>query len=945
MTATMLSERAHGSLALCACSGNVTSRSAGRTAEDRCPPRSTPALVGRDQDLEVIHAFVDQVPAQGRALLLSGDPGVGKSALLDAAEELAASAGVRVLRAAGAPFEDASFSGLNQVLLPLRADVDRLGELEQNTLNAALGWSDGLLPDRMVVSNAVLALLQQAATARPLLVIVDNLQWLDRASALVLGFVARRLAGHRVGFLAATRPGPRHSFEFDLPGQEVAPLDEEASARLVAARFADLAPGIRQRILTEAQGNPLALLELPTALSGPQRSALAALPAMLPLSPRLRTLFAAQISELPLSTRFLLLLAVLEGVGDLRLLRAAAAGQAEIDDLAPAEEAGLVYVASGRVAFRHPLIRSAIRELSSSGEVRRAHQALAGQCGDQPERRMWHLAEAAIEPDEELASLLEQTARRMLGRGEATRAVAGLVHAARLSPRSCDRSLRLAEAACVGATVSGELANVRGLLVEARRAAPDSARSLPAVVTDAHLLLNSDGDISTIHRVLVSAIRTKSRADDGSLALTEALRTLLTVCSSGGRQELWAPLLDLARGGPPEVALSARICADPTRSAAGSLSQLDAAVRELAGETDHGRILTLGLAAAATGRLADCREALRRVLRDSRQGGAVLPAISASALLAQDCFMTGAWDEAQRLAGECLRAGQAHGYPACAWAAREQLALIAAVRGDDELVRELTGEMLRWAMPRGVAAAQLAAHRAGSLAALGRGDFEEAYLEAAAISPPGILGPHAAWVMMDLVEAAVRTGRQDEATAHVAAMRQACVSEISPRLATLATASAALAAPACEAGQLFEQALGVRGAGRWPFELARVQLAYGEHLRRVRATSKARAYLSTALATFRALGARPWADRAANELRATRLVVTRAEALGINALTAQEHQIAALAAAGLTNKQIGQRLYLSPRTIGAHLYRVFPKLGISTRAALRDALAALEPAA
>jgi DNA-binding CsgD family transcriptional regulator len=277
--------------------------------------------------------------------------------------------------------------------------------------------------------------------------------------------------------------------------------------------------------------------------------------------------------------------------------------------------------------------------------------------------------------------------------------------------------------------------------------------------------------------------------------------------------------------------------------------------------------------------------------------------------------------------------------------ARAHLALIAAARGDDEQVRELTAEMLRWAMPRGVNAARLAVHRASSLAALGRGDFEEAYREAAAISPPGILTPHALWVVMDLVEAAVRTGRQHEAAAHVTAMREAGVAGISPRLALLATASAALTAPPGAAAQLFEQALGLPGAGRWPFELARVQLAYGEHLRRVRATSAARIHLSAALSAFRALGARPWADRAAHELRATRMTVTTTPCHGPAVLTAQEHQIAALAAAGLTNKQIGQRLYLSPRTIGAHLYRIFPKLGISTRAALRDALAALDPAA
>jgi DNA-binding CsgD family transcriptional regulator len=196
---------------------------------------------------------------------------------------------------------------------------------------------------------------------------------------------------------------------------------------------------------------------------------------------------------------------------------------------------------------------------------------------------------------------------------------------------------------------------------------------------------------------------------------------------------------------------------------------------------------------------------------------------------------------------------------------------------------------------------------------------------------------------MGLVEAAVRTGRHHEAAAHVTAMREAGLARISPRLAMATHASAAMIAPEPQASQLFEQALGVPGAVRWPFELARVQLAYGEHLRRIRATALARVHLGAALATFRTLGARPWTDRAGNELRATGLATARAEGAGSVTLTAQEHEIATLAAGGLTNKQIGQRLYLSHRTVGCHLSRLYTKLGISTRAALRDALTAMDP--
>ncbi len=916
-----------------------------------------PELAGRDQDLAVIRAFVDELSAQGGALLLSGEPGVGKSALLDATEEMAARAGIRVLRTAGAQFEDVRFSGLNHLLLPLRAELNRLDGTQQSALNVALGLSQGPTCDQLVVSNAALALLCQAAADRPLLLIVDDLQWVDQTSAAVLGFVARRLAGSRAGLLAAERTGASRLSGLDVPGYEVLPLDDDGSARLITARFPDLAPRVRQRIVAEARGNCLALLDLPTGLSDLQRSALAALPIALPLSRRLRALLWPRVSALPAATAYLLLLAVLEGTGDLSLLRAAAAGQCEIDDLVPAEQAGLAYVdeATHRVIFSHPLIRSAVMELSASGDVRRAHLALAAQLSDQPERAAGHLAGAAIEPDERVASLLEQVARQMQDRGDASRAVAGLIRAGQLSPSDRDRSRLLVKAAYLSATVTGELPLVSRLLAEARRTAskpggslgPDE--SLYAAVADAGLRLNDADDIDTVHRLLTGAIAASPAAPQAcSSALMAALHALLMVSAAGGRPELWQPfdaaLAGLAPLGCTELELLARTHADPARSAIGILGQLDAAIADLRCETPHSRTLALGAAAAHTDRLAGCREALWRVVRDGREGGAVLNAIRALTMLCHDGFVSGAWDEAWQLAGECLRACQSCGHPARAWMAREHLAMIAAARGDDELVRELAGGMLRWAMPRGIILAQMAVHRASSLAALGRGDFEEAYREAAAISPPGSLAshvPHALWTVMDLVEAAVRTGRQREAAAHVAAIRHARIAAISPRLALLVTASAALAAPVGRAGQLFEQALGIHGADRWPFEFARVQLLSGEHLRRVQATSSARVHLGTALATFRALGALPWADRAANELRATRLTLAKPGYHQTPALTAQEHQIVSLAAAGLTNKQIGQRLYLSPRTVGSHLYRVFPKLGVSSRAGLRDALIAL----
>ena len=909
------------------------------------------ALAGRDRDLGVIQAFLDQASAGGAALLLTGQAGVGKTALLDAAQQRATAVGVRVLRAVGTRFEtDVSFSGLTQVLLPLGEEVAGLSAMQREALKVAQGLTAGPPADRLVVSNAALAALRQAASARPLLVILDDLPWLDRASSLVLGYAARRLGGSRVGFLAAARAAAGTFFDGgSLPEHEVPPLDREAAARLVSARFPELAPGVLRRVLAEAQGNPLALLELPMTMDDPQRRARAALPSILPLSQRLRALFAAQVSDLPAPTRYLLLLAVLEGTGDLAVLQAAAGRQ--IDDLGPAEQAGLVYVDgdTGRLAFRHPLIRPTVVQVSVSEDVRQAHRALAAQLGDQPERRAWHLGSAALGPDEEVAGLLERVAREMLRRGDAADATAALLRSAQLSPRSTDRSLRLAEAACLSVTVTGELSRAQRQLADARQAMPELDTSLYASIATGHLLLNSDGGINAVHGLLVSAISKMTGPYDATdPAIMAWLHTMFMVCSFGGRPELWRPfgeiIASLTPGVPADLDLLARTYADPVRSAVPALDPLDAAISGLAAEADHWRILIISSAAVYTDRLAGCRAALQRMASEGRDGSAVLPAISALTLLALDAFMTGGWDEARRLAGECLDAAQAHGLPLRAWMAHDLQALVAAARGDYDTVRELTGQMTRWALPRGIVQAQLAAHHAGALAALGRGDFEEAYQEAAAISPPGVLAryvPYALRVPMDLVEAAVRTGRHREATAHVAAMRQAGLARISPRLTMLTNASAALTAPAGQAGQLFAAALAVPGADRWPFDRARVQLAYGEQLRRVRSTAEARTRLSAALSTFEALGARPWALRAGNELRATGLAAARAEGPGAITLTAQEHQVATLAATGLTNKQIGERLYLSHRTVAAHLYQIFPRLGITSRAALRDALTEL----
>jgi DNA-binding CsgD family transcriptional regulator len=920
--------------------------------ERRGDARQAAELVGRDSEIDRIHSFLAAARTDGGALLVTGEPGVGKTGLLNAASEAASALAMRILRAGGVEFEaETSFSGLNQVLLPLLSALPQLSSVHRNALNVALGFGDGTPPSRLVVSNATLVLLRQAATEVPVLVILDDLQWLDRASAGVLSFVARRLSGSGVALMGASRTGDVHFFDHaGLSELEVPRLDDIAARQLLDSRFPEIASAVRERILVEAQGNPLALLELPNALSSGMRASATALPSTLPLSRRLQALFGSRITGLPAETRQLLLLMALDGTGDLRVLAGGAAPKAGFRDLVAAEQARIAYLdeATHRLAFHHPLIRSAVVDLSQAEDRRTAHRVLADVWADQPDRRAWHLAEATVEPDESVAGYLEATATRILARGDAIGCVKALTRASELSPRSTDRHRRLAAAAYVGADVAGDLGNASTVFATLRRGDVELEGSLQAAVAASAFLLNADGDVATAHRLLVGAIESREGVIDArDPVVAEALHSLLMVCTYGWKEDLWRPFENaIARteGIPLTLYLNSKTFADPVHSGASALDSLDSAIAALPDESDPKQIVRIGTAATYVDRLEGCRDALWRVVRDARQGGAVASGITAMLELANDDLQTGRWDEAEQLVDEAIEACKAHGYQNLTRPCRFLQVVLAAVRGDDDQVQELSEELLQWAGQRGIRVGHWRAWQARALSALGRGDFEEAYQQASKISPPGTFAshvPHALAVLMDLVEAAVRTGRDAEAAAHVAAMHEANVAALSRRLTLVAGASAAIAASDDSALKLFQQALALPGIERWQFDLARVRLAYGERLRRSRAMTEARVQLNAAREIFERLGARPWVDRSSAELRATGQTKPRAGDNVVNRLTPQEFEIVSLAASGLTNKQIAERMFLSPRTVGGHLHRAFPKLGVGTRAALRDALQSL----
>ena len=924
-------------------------------------------LAGRAAELELIDSLLAGPGSGGTRLLLRGAPGVGKTALLDAAAVRAAHIGMRVLRASGVDFEaEMTFSALHQMLYPLRRDADRLAGHHRDVLDRIFGVAPGPSPDPLAVSTAVLALLGEVTVERPLLMIADDVAWIDRASATALGFVVRRIGDDPVTFLAAARTGTEGLWlQLRLPVREIGPLTARSAAELLDARWPGLAPTVRRRLIAEAGGNPLALRELPAELSGRQRSGRDPLPALLPFSVRLETAFATAVEGLPASTRRVLLMAALDAGADLATIRRAGQGAAGVDELAPAQQADLVRVdaADGHIAFSHPLVRATIVHLASPYERRSAHRSLATALAHSAERRAWHLAEAATGPDEAVARALDEAALSAWRRGvpsvaaartpdetagsdrrhvAASVAVAALIRAGELSPHPGDRSRRLVEAAYL-ATITGQLEDVSRLLADA-----DTPTGLVFAAT-AHFLTSDEGDVDAAYRLLTQALDdVTDPAGYDSWDSYAILYALLLVSLYTLRPEPWQLLEKAMARFEPAAVTPFRLCydayVDPTRASDGLRQGLADAFAALPADAAPWELIPLAFAAVAMDALSDHRYLVSRMIERERDGGAVAMVIPALMLLGHDSYAHGQWDEAERLATEGLDLATVYGYHFWERQIRALLASGAALRGDAELARTRSEETTTWAVPRGIEVTEAYARTARHLAAIGQGDYEEAHVQAARIDPPGAPSPGipGRWVVLDLVEAAVRTGRTDEARAHVAAAREAGIHRISPRIAMTTAGAAALAADEKEAGPLFELALALPQAARWPWEHGRIQLAYGQWLRRTR-DPRARLHLSAALETFDRIGAKAMAHRARNELRATGVATTSGPDASTAALTVQERQIAELAAIGLTNKQIGERLFLSHRTVGSHLHRLYPKLGITSRAALRVALEAMAP--
>ncbi|WP_406351081.1 AAA family ATPase [Streptomyces sp. NBC_00658] len=919
------------------------------TAEHERPEygQAVSDLTGRSAELDLIRAVIEDTARLGGSLTLFGEPGVGKSALLDAAADLAVANGMRTLRAAGAEFEaNIAFAGLNQLLVPLAAMFPQLDSPHESALRVALGFGEGATPSRIMISTAALSLLLLAAQDQPLVVLVDDTQWLDEASADVLAFVARRVAGTAVRVLSTVRTTEKPlPVRGEVNSLTIRSLDDSAAETLLIDRYPDLAEHVRLRIVTEAQGNPLALVELPAILTSDRYPTAEALPAVLPLTERLSRMFTDRIAALASETQDLLLLLALDGSGH-ALSDEGVAGPGAAAQLDIAERERIVVIDRHSVVFRHPLVRSAVVGLAGPESRRRAHRALAKCPTADPGRRAWHLADASIGPDEEVATLLQRESIQALKRGDPSAAVAAMTRSADLSPDAEHRAQRLAGAAHFAAEVMGDLQSVSQLLTDARRLHAN-AGSLATASAAASLMLYSDADVVSAFRVLTTALRAPA-AEPTADEVKAAIWVLSVIASLNGRKEMWDPYLEMVDRYrdklPGGLLIRSEVVSNPATVSTEALDTLDRQIAALATERDPGQIIRVGYVANDVDRLADLREPLLRVWQDAARTGAVASVTNALMLLCAESYLAGRWDDTQRFAEEGLERAQAYGYVNFIWFLHYSRALAAAALGQQEEAEEPLEEMLAWSIPRHAFIVPQHVHRVRTLAAIGRSDFETAYTEATKISPrglePGTAHQLQLFVAYDLVEAAVRTGRTVQAQGFVDAMLRMGITKISSRWSLLVAAAQGLVSDGEVASAHFERALAAAPEELWPFERARVLLAYGEHLRRERATVESRVHLTAALALFDRLRAAPWAERARNEMSATGLSRRQADVSQVQ-LTPQELQIATLAASGLTNKAIGERLHLSARTVSGHLYHVFPKLGVTARAGLRDALTAL----
>ncbi len=907
---------------------------------------SARGLTGRRSESEALDELVDAVRAgESRALVVRGEPGVGKTALLEYVAEQAS--GFRVVRAAGVQSEmELAFAGLHQLLGPLLDRLDRLPAPQSDALRTAFGLSPGSAPDRFFIGLAVLSLLSDVAEEQPLICLVDDEQWLDRASADALAFVARRLQAESVGLVFAVR-GTGDELA-GLPGLVVEGLGEEdARALLDSVLTGPLDARVREQIVTEARGNPLALLELPRGVTPAELAGGFALPGAVPLSGRIEESFRRRLDALPAETRRLLQLAAADPVGEPSLLWHAAGRLAIGAEAAtPAVEAGLIEF-NARVRFRHPLVRSAAYRSASQRERQAAHRALAEATDPEidPDRHAWHRAEAAPGPDEDVAEELERSAGRAQARGGLAAAAAFLERAAMLTPEPTRRAQRLLAAARVkrdagaldaalgllvavdagplDALLSAEVEHLRGQIALEQQRGGDAARLLLGAARRLEPL-NADLARETHLEALTAAIWAADLdSPGGMLAAAEAARAAPTGPEPPRAVDV---LLD---------GLALRLTEGYAAAAPTLRRGLELALAPEVGPDEVGRRLALagsrpGTAVAVELWDADAWHFLaERQVQAARDTGALVQLRLALHFAAGNDLFAGELTAAALMIEEDRLVAEATGNAPVAYTEM----MLAAWRGQEARASELIEVTLREAAARGLGRFVLLASYASSVLYNGLGRHDDAREAAWRVFERDLVA-NGAFVVPELAEAASRTGDVESLEAALEWLSER--TRVTPTEWSLGIEARirALLSEGEAADDFYRESIERLGRTRVRVEVARSHLVYGEWLRRENRRVDAREQLRTAHEMFVSMGAEAFADRARRELLSTGETVRKRTVETRGDLTAQEAQIARLARDGLSNPEIGTRLFISPRTVQYHLRKVFLKLGIRSRTQL-----------
>jgi DNA-binding CsgD family transcriptional regulator len=907
-------------------------------------------LYGRDAERSIIGGLlVGARESRSGVLVVRGEAGVGKSALLQDARERASD--LRVLACAGVEAESTlPFAALHQLLRPVLHHLENVPRPQADALRGALGLAAGRGDDRFLISLSVLSLLAEAAEERPLLCLVDDAHWLDDASADALVFVARRLEAEGIVLLFAAREGEIREFDApELPELRLAGLDADSAAALLDRHAGiALAPETRARLIEATGGHPLALLELPSTLSEGQLAGGEPLLTPLPVSARLERAFLARVRELPKETQTLLLVAAADDTGDLStVLGAAAQLKIRAEVLDPAQEAGLATLRGTKLELRHPLVRSAIYQAAPLSKRQAAHRALASVLyGDaERDRRAWHRAAASVGPDPAVVTELEHAAVRAQQRSGFVAASLAYERAAALTPHESERT-RLLIASAENAWFGGRLERTRMLLERAR---PLASEPLQRSDIDRYLgLVELTGGVPAEACQLLVRSAAAVAPVDGERALE--LLNLASVAALYADDDAAAvTIAELAREIDVEdtpfaralvellVGLGAYYAGDLLHAAAGlrSAMSLEAELESDAIDARRVALLFGGRAAAFLGDDEAARRSGQLAAAQARAEGAlgllapILPRVVHTEMWA------GRWPAASAYAREGLRLAREIGQLDLVAYQLVLLALIAAHRGREDECRALAAQGHELATAHRFSFVASLANWALALLELELGRTEEALVRAREVSTRS--GGFSSAVFMaglDRIEAAVRAG--ELATAHDwLADYEAWADRAGAAWArAVALHGRALLAHDEESEHLFVAALDRHAEASRPFERARTELAFGEFLRRARRPRDAREHLRVALDRFEALGAELWAERAHVGLRASGQTARRRVADTRDQLTEQELQIAHFVAQGLSNREVAAQLFLSPRTIAAHLRNIFRKLGISSRTEL-----------